>query len=108
MKRPDAFISFVVHFYRYARYLREVLVLMVLLLLLGALAISFIEDIRLGEAVYFAFITGLTIGYGDISPTTSAGRTVSVLIGFVGLIFNGVVVATATRALRDATANREH
>jgi Ion channel len=32
------------------------------------LLIGFVEGWSVGEAVYFSFVTGLTIGYGDIVP----------------------------------------
>jgi voltage-gated potassium channel len=41
----------------------------------------------------------LTIGYGDIVPTTTAGRVLSVLAGVIGVIFVGLIVAIATRSL---------
>ncbi|WP_045363455.1 potassium channel family protein [Methyloceanibacter caenitepidi] len=44
-------------------------------------------------------ITGLTVGYGDVVPTTISSRVVSVLVGLIGLIFFGILVAVATRAL---------
>ena len=56
----------------------------------------------LGEAVYFSFITGLTIGYGDIAPGTPAGRVISVLLGVNGILFTGLVVAAAVNALQQA------
>jgi hypothetical protein len=65
-----------------------------------------VENRELGEGIYFAFITGLSIGYGDITPATAWGRVVSVLIGLVGTIFVGLTVAVATRALADSI--REH
>jgi hypothetical protein len=36
------------------------------------LLIGFVEGWSMGEAVYFSFITGLTIGYGDIVPRAGA------------------------------------
>ena len=96
------FASFVRHFAKYVAYLRGVLLTLILLLVLGGVVISRLEGIPLGDAIYFAFVTGLTIGYGDISPATPLGRVISILIGLVGMIFTGVTVAIATRALTDA------
>ena len=39
--------------------------ILVIELVLGLL-VGLLEDWTIGDAVYFAFITGLTIGYGDI------------------------------------------
>jgi len=52
--------------------------------------------------LYFAFITGLTIGYGDIVVKTPVGRILAVLIGFIGVLFSGLVVAAALRAVGEA------
>jgi voltage-gated potassium channel len=98
-KRATAFITYIRHFFRYMLYLREILVGHVLLLLAGGFAISRIEGLELGESIYFACITGLTIGYGDITPETALGKVMSVAIGLVGLLFTGIVIAIATRAL---------
>ena len=109
VSRAAAFFEFVRHFARYAYYVRVVLVGLLLLIVLGGLAISQLEGIELGQAVYFAFITGLSIGYGDIVPGTAWGRVVSVAIGMIGMIFTGITVAVATRALADlAKYHREH
>ena len=70
------------------------------LVVLAAWAISWVEKLPFGEALYFSFITGLTIGYGDISPATPAGRVISILIGLVGILFTGIVVAIAVKALQ--------
>lgn len=96
------FANFVRHFVKYVAFLRGVLVTLILLLISGGLVISRLEGIPLGDAIYFAFVTGLTIGYGDISPATPLGRLISILIGLIGMIFTGVTVAIATRALTDA------
>ena len=74
---------------------------MILLIALGGVAISKLEGIPLSDASYFAFITGLTIGYGDIVPETTWGRVVSVAIGFIGLLFSGLTLAIANQALKD-------
>ena len=105
-KRISAFIDFVSYFFRYAASVREVLVGLLSLLALGGVLISFVEGLPLGKAIYFAFITGLSIGYGDISPTTRLGCVVSVCIGLVGMIFIGLTVAVANRALADFVRER--
>jgi hypothetical protein len=88
-------------FVHYAMQIREGIGALLLMLVLGGFAIAKVEGIKLGDAVYFAFITGLSIGYGDIVPKTDLGRIVSVAIGLVGVLFVGLTVAIATRALRD-------
>ena len=85
---------------------RSVILAQVGLVLAGAVTIAAVEKIALGDAIYFAFITGLTIGYGDIVATTTAGRTVSVLLGFIGITFTGLVVAIAVRALHETVQKR--
>ena len=89
-------------------YLRSLWLAQIVLLLVGALAISGIEKIPFADAVYFAFITGLTIGYGDLVPHTASGRIISVALGFVGIIFTGLVVACATLAVRKAWEEIHH
>jgi Ion channel len=79
----------------------------ILLVLLGAmLATGFIvcklEDWSQGEGIYFAFVTGLTIGYGDLVPLHPVSRVLSVMIGFAGILLIGLVTAVGVRAL-DAT-----
>ena len=58
-------------------------------------------------ALHFTFITGLTVGYGDILPTTILGRIVSVLIALIGLLFFGIVVAVANRAVAKTLEERQ-
>ncbi len=89
-------------------HLRSLWLAQILLLLIGALAIAGIEKIPVADAVYFAFITGLTIGYGDLVPHTVSGRIISVALGFVGIIFTGLVVACATLAVRKAWDEMHH
>jgi uncharacterized membrane protein len=55
---------------------------------------------RFGDAVYFSFVTGLTIGYGDIVVKSTLGRCVALFIGFIGIIFTGLVIAAAVEAVR--------
>lgn len=51
-----------------------------------------------GDAVWWAFVTVTTVGYGDFTPVTERGRTIAVLIMFTG--------AAAVGALTAALASR--
>lgn len=70
------------------------------LLMFGSLAVleverdapgSTIHD--LGDAVWWAFTTMTTVGYGDTAPTTSLGRLLAVGLMLSGIALLGVVTA---------------
>jgi Ion channel len=63
-------------------------------------AIALIEHWSLFEGVYFAFVSGLTIGYGDLVPKTALARALAVTIGFTGIVLTGLVAAVAVQALQ--------
>ena len=92
-------IRFLRYFYQIAHHVRGILLGMLLLLSVCVFSFAHSEDMSLGNAVYLALITALSIGYGDIVPTTTVGRVTSVIAGFTGVIFLGLVVAIATRAV---------
>jgi len=95
--------SFIHIFFRMVWHIRSVFLAINALIIAGALVFAGVEKIPIGEAVYFAFITGLTVGYGDVIPTTTVGRIISVFLAFVGILFTGLVIAGAVHALRDAS-----
>jgi voltage-gated potassium channel len=64
------------------------------------LLIGFVEGWSVGEAVYFSFVTGLTIGYGDIVPRQTLTRALAVVIGFGGILLTGLVAGIAVNAMR--------
>lgn len=72
--------------------------LLTLILGLGIVA-GILEGWSIAESIYFAFISGLTIGYGDFAPQTLTARVFAVVIGVCGILLTGLVVALAVRAL---------
>lgn len=89
------------HFLEMCWHFHAIFLALLALIILGAGVIAMYENIPLGEAIYFSFITGMTIGYGDIVPHTTVGRVVSVALGFVGILFTGLVVAVMVRAVQE-------
>ena len=73
----------------------------ILLVMVGSgLMIWRIESWRIDEALYFTFVTGLTIGYGDFTPKHVSARLLSLVIGFAGIVLTGLVAAVSVQALR--------
>ena len=53
---------------------------------------SFSEDLSPFDAYYFAMTVLATVGFGDISPVSTAARTASMIQMALDLVFIGVVV----------------
>lgn len=47
-----------------------------------------------GDAIWWAFVTITTVGYGDFTPVTVAGRVVAVLLMLSGVAVLGITTAT--------------
>lgn len=93
------FIRFSYHFFIITCRFHAVFLSLFALIAGIAAVITHVEKMPFGEALYFAFITGLTIGYGDIVVKTPFGRLMAVLLGLIGIIFTGIMVAAALRAV---------
>jgi hypothetical protein len=65
--------------------------------------IAWREGWGLGEGIYFAFVSGLTIGYGDLAPKHPMSRMLAIVIGAHGILLTGLVAAVAVQALERAT-----
>ena len=71
-----------------------VLITTIILILLGALAMSYLENIDIGDSIWWSFVTTTSVGYGDIYPTTSLGRVIAVVLMIIGLGFVGMLSGT--------------
>src|SRR6516162_7317606 len=71
------------------------------------LLIGFVEGWPVGDAVYFTFVTGLTIGYGDIVPRQALARALAIGIGVSGLCLTGLIAGIAVYAMRTALTDRD-
>ncbi len=52
-----------------------------------------------GDALYFAFVTASTVGYGDVTPVTAAGKVLTGVLIFVGIGLLGFASAQVTAKL---------
>jgi Ion channel len=70
------------------------------------IVIAWREGWRLLEGVYFAFVSGLTIGYGDLVPKLPLSRLLAIGIGVTGVLMVGLIVAIAVGALEAVMKRR--
>lgn len=97
------------HLFHSVYVVRGPIIFLLLSLLVSAIVVLIAEGMSFGNAIYFILITALTVGYGDIVPTTMWGRIASLTAGVIGYLLFGVVVAVNTRALRESIQERrEH
>ena len=95
-------VSFTNHFFRAIWHVRAIMLALLALVVVGATAIAHVEKMAFADALYFAFVTGLTIGYGDIVMHTPVGRLIALLIGLNGILFSGLIVAVLVHAIRES------
>lgn len=79
--------------------LSGVILLLVAVIAFSGALISRFDRIPLEDAIYFAFITAFTVGFGDLAPRSRGARVVAVILALFGLILVGIFVAVAVHAL---------
>lgn len=68
------------------------------ILVLGTWFYSKVEGWRVLDALYFTVITLTTVGYGDFSPKTDAGKIFTIFYIFVGIgLLSGFLILLAER-----------
>ena len=80
--------------------------LLVVMIALG-LVIGLRERWSIQDSIYFAFVSGLTIGYADLVPRTLLTRTLAMGIGLCGVLLTALLAAVAVKALSGVTEDRE-
>ena len=102
------FTSFTGYFFRAVWHVKSIILALIALIVAGAVAITVIEKMPFSDTLYFAFVTGLTIGYGDIVMKTPVGRLTALLIGFIGILLTGAMVAVLVYAVRESMAKSKY
>ena len=76
--------------------------------ILGAIGVHSVESgvnpnvKSFGDAIWWAVVTVTTVGYGDVSPVTTEGRLIAVLLMLTGIAVIGVFTATVASFFFDS------
>lgn len=82
-------------------------ILLLVIVAIG-LIIARLEGWSPDDGVYFAFVTGLTIGYGELVPKLGVSRVLAILLGFNGVLMTAIFAAISVRAIEvTVTATRK-
>jgi hypothetical protein len=98
---------FVIAFWREVLIVWPILCGLVTVQITLGMLVGILERWSVLEAAYFTFITGLTIGYGDFTPSRFVSQMISIAIGFTGILLTGLVAALGVHALNSALDNRD-
>ena len=86
--------------------MRKILTALFTFIILLGILVGHIEGIGWANGIYLAFVSALTVGYGDITPHTTLGRFVCVgILPVTGMLLTGIMVAGAIKAIE--IGNRE-
>jgi len=69
---------------------------------IGTVFYRAVEDLRWIDSLYFCVVTLTTVGYGDISPTTNAGKLFTMGYVIVGVGVFVTLVTTVAHHLFEA------
>lgn len=85
---------------------RGLVYLVAALLVSGTLFYHFVEGWKVLDALYFSVITLATVGYGDFSPKTDAGKVFTIIYIIVGLGTLAAFISLVAEQQRDGIAQR--
>jgi voltage-gated potassium channel len=91
--------------------LRDAAVLTTLVVLAGGVAFSEVETgqhLSTWDGVWWAMSTITTVGYGDVTPVTTAGRIIAIVVMVAGIGFVALLTASIAHRFVTHTAAEEH
>jgi len=86
----------------YLRVVWPILSTMLIVIITCGLIISYLEGWDPFDGIYFGFVTGLTIGYGELVPKLPLSRILAILLGFNGVLLTAIFAAISVRAIEIA------
>jgi len=82
------------------------LVLLLVMVISAGILMAYLDGKGIADGLYLAFITALTIGYGDVTPESPLSKVLAIVTGGIGILFTGIVVAVTLKAL-EMTINEQ-
>jgi voltage-gated potassium channel len=70
--------------------------LTVITIFLGAIGLYLTEERPFMDSLWWSFVTATTVGYGDISPSTTAGRLIACVLMITGIGLIGMLTGNIT------------
>lgn len=80
---------------------KYVLCLSIGIVMVSTFAMMYFEGMIFQDALRWSFVTATTVGYGDLSPSTAAGRVIASLLMLVGIGFIGSLTSSITSFFLD-------
>jgi voltage-gated potassium channel len=89
--------------HQYTDTFRELAVIYAGIILLGAAIFAHAEDKTYLDSIWWAFVTAMTVGYGDMFPVTLVGRIDGVILMHMVPLFIAPIIVTRliTRIIDD-------
>ena len=95
-------VTFIELFFKTLYFGAPILFSLITVIILLALIVGRKEGWSTFDSIYWAFITGFTVGYGDIRPLNRASKVLAIFIAWTGIMFTGVIVAATVTATSSA------
>jgi hypothetical protein len=70
------------------------------------MAVAFLEGWPLLDGIYFAFVTGLTVGYGDLVPSRLTSRILAMTAAIDGILMTALLAGVAVRAMQNTVSDK--
>lgn len=67
-----------------------------ILIVCSSIAMSILEGKSFADALWWSIVTTTTVGYGDISPATPAGRIIAIVLMIFGISLISMLTGTIT------------
>ena len=82
--------------------------IIIFILLYGILGSIFIMNLNIFDSIYYTIITIATVGYGDMIPTSPAGRFVGLILLIAGVVMFSIVTASFSHIFTEKVFKRDN